>query len=162
MLRPHVNAHDVSQFPGFGIILHSAACLLFANLPPHVWHCKIPIAPSCFGVIFAHGLVTQTRALLTFPTIKSVIADSLLCDPSLWDYPPSPRLYCSISINGKFLMWVFSGSPIWNCHIHILNHTIGPPDQLVWNDTLRPIIQLRLIESFGFWRNNSKVFPDEI
>ena len=111
MLRPHVNAYDVSQFPGFGIILHSAACLLFANLPPHVWHCKIPIAPGWFGIIFAHGLVTQTRTLLTFPTIKSVITGSLLCDPSLWDYPPSPRPYCSISINGKFFEMSFLRQP---------------------------------------------------
>ena len=130
MLRPHVNAYDVSQFPGFCIILHSAAwLLLFTNLPPHLWHCKIPIAPGSFGVIFAHGLVTQTRTLLTFPTIKSAIAGSSLCDPSLWDYPPGPRPYCSISINGKFLTWVFStalfGIAISTFRITPLDHLIN-------------------------------------
>ena len=89
MLRPHVNAHDVSQFPGFGIILHSVACLLFTNLPPHLWHCKIPIAPGSFGVIFAHGLVTQTRALLTFPTIKSAIAAPYYVIPVSEIIPPA-------------------------------------------------------------------------
>ena len=121
MWRPHANAYiwcfTMPPRPGLWYYFAFVVWLLFTNLPPHVWHCKIPIAQSCFGVIFAHALVSQTRtlrtfltsALLTFPTIKLVIAASLLCDPSLWDYPPGPRPYCSISINGKF--WeVFSGA----------------------------------------------------
>ena len=141
MWRPHANAYiwcfTMPPRPGLWYYFAFVVWLLFTNLPPHVWHCKIPIAQSCFGVIFAHALVSQTRtlrtfltsALLTFPTINLVIAASLLCDPSLWDYPPGPRPYCSISINGKFLMRVFStalfGIAISTFRITPLDHLIN-------------------------------------
>ena len=151
------NSHRVWHyfaFCGFLLIVPQFAttCVTLQNShrPGSVWH------------YFCTARFGHTDARITdISNDKVGHRGSLLCDPSLWDYPPSPRPYCSISINGKFLMWVFSRSPIWNCHIHIPNHTIGPADQLVWNDTLRPIIQLRLIESFDLWRNRAEVFPDE-
>ena len=77
---------------------HGLALLCICGLPmvrqsttAHVWHCKILNAPSNFGDIFARALVAQTRLLLTFPTIRSIIEASLLCDPGLWDYPSQSK-----------------------------------------------------------------------
>ena len=119
----------------------------------HVWHCKILNAPSNFGDIFARALVAQTRLLLTFPTIRSIIEASLLCDPGLWDYPSLSKALL-LHFDKWEILRIFS--PIWNRHIHILNpELLDIHNQLVWNDALCPIIPLHLIESFGLWRNES-------
>ena len=164
MLRPHVNAYDVSQFPR-----------------PRVWHyfafCGLLIvrqfATTCVTLQNSHRSELLwhyfcTRFGHTDARITDISSDKVGHRGLLIMWSQSLRL----SSQPKALLLYFDKweildvsflhRPIWNCHIHIQNHTIGPPDQLVWNDTLRPIIQLRLIESFGFWRNNSKVFPDEI
>ena len=60
---------------------------------------------------------------------------SLLCDPSLWDYPPSPRPYCSILRNRKFLTWVFSSALFG---IAISTFRITPLNQLInWFEMTR-------------------------
>ena len=84
----------------------------------HVWHCKILNAPSNFGDIFARALVAQTRPLLTFPTIRSIIEASLLCDSGLWDYPSQSKALL-LHFDKWEILRIFS--PIWNRHIHILN-----------------------------------------
>ena len=88
-------------------IVNIVYCILFPNLPPHVCDiAKFP-SPRAALALFLHSTIRSHR----HPRITDISNDkvghrgSLLCDPSLWDYPPSsPRLYCSISINGKFPM----------------------------------------------------------
>ena len=151
------NSHTVCHyfaFCGFLLILPQFAttCVTLHNShrPGLVWH----------YFCTEHDLVTQTRALLTFPAIKSAIGLLIMWSQSL-RLSPQPKALLLYFEKWEILDVSFLRRPIWNCHIHIQNHTTRPADQLVWNDTLRPIIQLRLIESFDLWRNRAKVFPDE-
>ena len=103
-------------------------------------NCKIPIAPSSFGIIFAQNGFghTDTRALLTFPTIKLAIVAPYYVILVYEIIPPSPRLYCSISINGKFPMWVFSGPALLG--IAISTFRITPLEELInWFEMTRAV-----------------------
>ena len=122
------NSHTVSHyfaFCGFLLIVPQFATtsvtLQNSHRPGRLWH-------------YFCARLGHTDARIT--DISNDKAGSLLCDPSLWDYPPScPRPYCSISINGKFLMRIFSRAQFG---IAISTFRIAPLDQLInWFEMTR-------------------------
>ena len=155
---------------------HGLALLCICGLPmvrqsttAHVWHCKILNAPSNFGDIFAHALVAQTRPLLTFPTIRSIIEASLLCDPGLWDYPSQSKAlllhFDKWEILRIFSLFGIAISTFWilNSWIYLINwFEMTPSVQLSHYTWLNALISDAMNPRFSQMKTNSLTQCDSI
>ena len=155
---------------------HGLALLCICGLPmvrqsttAHVWHCKILNAPSNFGDIFAHAPVAQTRPLLTFPTIRSIIEASLLCDPGLWDYPSQSKAlllhFDKWEILRIFSLFGIAISTFWilNSWIYLINwFEMTPSVQLSHYTWLNALISDAMNPRFSQMKTNSLTQCDSI
>ena len=155
---------------------HGLALLCICGLPmvrqsttALVWHCKILNAPSNFGDIFAHAPVAQTRLLLTFPTIRSIIEASLLCDPSLWDYPSQSKAlllhFDKWEILRIFSLFGIAISTFWilNSWIYLINwFEMTPSVQLSHYTWLKALISDAMNPRFSQMKTNSLTQCDSI
>ena len=134
-----------------------------------VWHCKILNAPSNFGDIFARALVAQTQPLLTFPTIRSIIEASLLCDPGLWDYPSQSKALL-LHFDKWEILRIFSPfgiaiSTFWilNSWIYLINwFEMTPSVQLSHYTWLKALISDAMNPRFSQMKTNSLTQCDSI
>ena len=134
-----------------------------------VWHCKILNAPSNFGDIFARALVAQNRPLLTFPTIRSIIEASLLCDPGLWDYPSQSKAlllhFDKWEVLRIFSLFGIAISTFWilNSWIYLINwFEMTPSVQLSHYTWLKALVYDAMNPRFSQMKTNSLTQCDSI